>query len=559
MATSKYETLSRRVGNCSFFLQKTNNGHDATMKHPFMKSIYAKNYDRCAYAAYLWSQYKIFAALEEAVEPLKADPSLAPVYDQQLHRRSSLEADLQYWLEGVELPDEAKYTQMKAAVTSYLHDLDKERHDAKALLCHHFLHNNAVLSGGQFLSGQICAVEGFSDATQSGVSFYAFPGVANPALRVQSYLKAMDTIELSNEDREHMLLVMQRIYGHLDTVFDAAHAIAPRTGQDYATATTADEDEQKAESEQLKLTPFSLRRYTGQDGSRILLSLRGKIIDVTNGADMYGPGGSYHMFAGHDVTRCLALMDLDEASLDDYDFRPESEDAAKSLESWFQRLTSKYQVVGDLVKPMRLTAESLRQYTGEDGGRIFISVSQMVIDVTSGAESYGPGRPYHLFAGRDATKALALMDLSDHNLDDYDFVPETTDAQKSLDSWIHRLTSKYDVVGELVPSLALTLDELRAFDGANGGRILLSLSGKIIDVTEGAASYGPGGSYHLFAGRDVTKNLALMDLSEDSLNQPDYVPVDEDGKKSLASWWARLISKYPHVGRVVATQPSSKL
>merc|ERR1712018_1061839 len=85
-----------------------------------------------------------------------------------------------------------------------------------------------------------------------------------------------------------------------------------------------------------------------------------------------------------------------------------------------------------------------------------------------------------------------------------------------------RLKGKQEAASQ--EQLRLSLKELRHFDGTNGNRILVSLQGKIIDVSDGAESYGPGGSYHIFAGRDVTKCLALMDLSDEHLDQPDYVP-----------------------------------
>jgi len=187
------------------------------------------------------------------------------------------------------------------------------------------------------------------------------------------------------------------------------------------------------------------------------------------------------------------------------------------------------------------------------GKQIFLSLQAKILDVSTGAGAYGPGGPYHLFAGRDVTKSLALMDLSEESLDQPDYAPDTEDAKKSLESWKKRLLSKYTVVGELVQPLHLTLEELRSFNGRDGGRILLSLSGRIIDVTEAAATYGPGGPYNLFAGRDVTKSLALMDLREDFLDEPTYQPETEDAKKSLTSWWSRLSSKYPEVGKVTCT------
>jgi len=380
----------------------------------------------------------------------------------------------------------------------------------------------------------------------TGVSFYVFPDIKKPAARVQRYLNSMDSIVLSDEDRDRMLPIMQRVYKSMEKIFDAAHEIAPRDGKAY--------EEMKAKNldkEDLRLTLTALRNFDGSNGSRILLSLQGKLIDVTSGAESYGPGGSYHLFAGHDVTKCLAMMDLSQASLDDLNYVPATEDAKKSLESWFNRLTAKYSVVGELVKPIKLTLAALRKFDGANGGQIFLSLQGKIIDVTGGAESYGPGGSYHLFAGHDVTKCLAMMDLSETSLDDLAFVPKTEDSKKRLQWWYNRLTARYNVVGELVEPIKLTLSELQAFDGKGGSKIFVSLSGKIIDVTEGAASYGPGGSYSLFAGRDVTKNLALMDLSEASLNQPQFVPETDDAKKSLENWWQRLTSKYPHVGEVV--------
>lgn len=58
------------------------------------------------------------------------------------------------------------------------------------------------------------------------------------------------------------------------------------------------------------LTTFTLAELkefgNGQDGKPILLSLFGRVYDVSAGAKFYGEGGKYHMFAGHDVTYALS-------------------------------------------------------------------------------------------------------------------------------------------------------------------------------------------------------------------------------------------------------------
>lgn len=52
------------------------------------------------------------------------------------------------------------------------------------------------------------------------------------------------------------------------------------------------------------LTTAELARYDGSDTSLpIYLAVNGTIFDVSAGAHTYGPGGSYHAFAGHDASR----------------------------------------------------------------------------------------------------------------------------------------------------------------------------------------------------------------------------------------------------------------
>jgi len=79
---------------------------------------------------------------------------------------------------------------------------------------------------------------------------------------------------------------------------------------------------------------------------------------------------------------------------------------------------------------------------------------------------------------------------------------------------------------------SLTDDQLLAYDGTDPSKpIYLALNGSIYDVTAGRHFYGPGGSYHFFAGRDATRSFLTgcfdTDLTPDvrGLEQM-FVPAD---------------------------------
>ncbi|CAF4449391.1 unnamed protein product, partial [Rotaria magnacalcarata] len=64
-----------------------------------------------------------------------------------------------------------------------------------------------------------------------------------------------------------------------------------------------------------------LRKYNGTDSNgRILTVIYGDIFDVSRRSDLYGPGGSYSLFAGRDATRALSKMQLTQSLFaDEYD------------------------------------------------------------------------------------------------------------------------------------------------------------------------------------------------------------------------------------------------
>ena len=83
----------------------------------------------------------------------------------------------------------------------------------------------------------------------------------------------------------------------------------------------------------------------------------------------------------------------------------------------------------------------------------------------------------------------------------------------------------------------LTDAELLQYDGSDSSKpIYLALNGTIYDVSASPRTYGPGGSYHFFAGRDAARAFLTGCFAEDAV--PDlrgvermFVPVDPEEKE----------------------------
>ncbi|XP_051129381.1 probable steroid-binding protein 3 [Andrographis paniculata] len=98
--------------------------------------------------------------------------------------------------------------------------------------------------------------------------------------------------------------------------------------------------------------------------------------------------------------------------------------------------------------------------------------------------------------------------------------------------------------------MELTPQQLKNYDGTDPSKpIYVAIRGQIYDVTAGKSFYGPGGDYHVFAGKDATRALAKMSKDEN-----DVVPsVDGLSEKEIGvlnDWEKKFQAKYPTVGTV---------
>ncbi|KPI89367.1 hypothetical protein ABL78_1493 [Leptomonas seymouri] len=92
-----------------------------------------------------------------------------------------------------------------------------------------------------------------------------------------------------------------------------------------------------------------------------------------------------------------------------------------------------------------------------------------------------------------------------------------------------------------------TAKELANFKGENGGPIYVSVKNKVYDCTSGAAFYGPGKAYAVFAGLEVSRCLGKMLISDEEANAnwDDLLP---DHMQTLNEWADKFESKYPVIG-----------
>ncbi|PWW71738.1 cytochrome b5 [Tuber magnatum] len=99
----------------------------------------------------------------------------------------------------------------------------------------------------------------------------------------------------------------------------------------------------------------------------------------------------------------------------------------------------------------------------------------------------------------------------------------------------------------------ISADELKVADGSVEGRpVYVAIKGTVFDVSNNRSSYGPGGSYHVFAGKDASRALAKSSVKpEDAIAKWDDLGDKEKGV--LNDWYTFFSKRYNIVGRVVGS------
>ncbi|KAK9479270.1 cytochrome b5-like heme/steroid binding domain-containing protein [Lipomyces japonicus] len=96
-----------------------------------------------------------------------------------------------------------------------------------------------------------------------------------------------------------------------------------------------------------------LSKYDGVSNPLIYVAVNGTVFDVSRQAKVYGPGGSYNVFAGKDGSRGLAKssLKLEEAVAD---ITGLGEGELTVLNDWFSYFSQRYNVVGKVVTTSKI-------------------------------------------------------------------------------------------------------------------------------------------------------------------------------------------------------------
>jgi len=237
---------------------------------------------------------------------------------------------------------------------------------------------------------------------------------------------------------------------------------------------------------------------------------------------------------------------------------------------------------GEPEPPRNFTAKQLRHFDGtkdektDEEKPVYLSVSGTVFDVSKGRDFYGPGGPYEQFAGRECGVALATMSFDETLLDNVEACKELGVGDKAeLDNWKEKFEHYrcYPIMGRLVPDAKLppsdrvvAVEELSKFNGLSDEvpkgeyegyarmPILVGALDKVFDCSFGGVPmYGKDGPYNKFAGKDVSRALALMSFDPKDIENADISDLEEKKITILKDWVNTFENKkgYPVVGKLV--------
>ncbi|KGN63003.1 probable steroid-binding protein 3 [Cucumis sativus] len=99
---------------------------------------------------------------------------------------------------------------------------------------------------------------------------------------------------------------------------------------------------------------------------------------------------------------------------------------------------------------LKLTPQQLLVYNGSDRSKpLYVALKGCIYDVTKSVLLYGLGGSYNMFAGKDASRALAKMSKNVSDITS-SLVGLSKKEISVLNDWEKKFQAKYPIVGRVV-------------------------------------------------------------------------------------------------------------
>ncbi|WP_312776313.1 biliverdin-producing heme oxygenase [Corynebacterium variabile] len=191
---------------------ETRHAHDKAEHSSFMEELLGGELDAAAFIALQEQALLFYTALEDAVEACVGDSRLADIADRQLDRRSALVADLTVLggtVNAEPLPETAAYV-------AELQRIGRDG-DVPALIAHHYTRYLGDLAGGQVIGRLMGRHYGVAS---EGLTFYDFPHIPKPKVYRDGYRAALDALQLTEEEQQHLLDASSDAFAFNSGVFE---------------------------------------------------------------------------------------------------------------------------------------------------------------------------------------------------------------------------------------------------------------------------------------------------------------------------------------------------
>lgn len=192
--------------------EETRQAHENAEHSVFMERLLDGSLGVGAFVSFQEQAYLFYSALEDAVEACSGDSRLGAVEDRLLDRRAVLQEDLRALggtVDAVALEETAGYV-------AELQRIGRER-DVPALVAHHYTRYLGDLAGGQVIGRLMQRHYGVDG---SALSFYSFPHIDKPKRYRDAYREALDSLELTDAERGHLLTAAGEAFAYNSGVFE---------------------------------------------------------------------------------------------------------------------------------------------------------------------------------------------------------------------------------------------------------------------------------------------------------------------------------------------------